>query len=529
MTKRFNNSLSNSLKGKIWLATTALAFFICIFGIISYLIASFLINDTFYAVAIPFLVLAATVAVFGWWLVNEIVNPVEKVILISKSLERGLSTSLPKTSGATETDELMETIFRVSQQSQKLVNLMDEVAQGKFDVIVSPHTTSDRISNTFQKLLTKVSESIHAKQELEKLQKSLKDLTENIAPLREDKLNVALDEDESATGEISETISHLQNELNDIISQVKVNAGKTQTSSVETRRKIDEAIDQDEKQIKKLTQASVKLKQVPQMVQQITEELSQSVFSANQSIEKAQKGNTAAQSNLDAATLLRQQIYESIKHIHKLNESSQELEKVSKTIEDLAQRTGMIALNSSISAAETTGQSKGFSIISEEIDQISRRANNTHKTVSTLNKSIQSEINSIEISLEQTVREVANLSKFAIETGNSIGELERYIAQFLNLQEKIVSHTRTKTEETENAFQVVAETISAAEKTIADLKESSQATRKITDNMNKLSDSVAHFEYLSLAESEETPKPGDQSVQNVSFASLYEVEEQGIS
>lgn len=527
MTKRFNNSLSNSLKGKIWLATTALAFFICIFGIISYLIASFLINDTFYAVVVPFLVLSVTVAVFGWWVVNEVVNPVEKVLLISKSLERGISSSIPKTSGSTETDELMESIFRISQQSQKLVGLMDEVAHGKLDVVISPNTTSDRISATFQKLLARVSESIHAKQELDKLQNSINRLIEETAPLREDKLNVSLNLEDKTTGEISKTFNHLVEELSDVISQVKNNTAKVQTSSIETQRKINEVIEQDDRQVKQLTQASIKLKQVPQMVQQISEELSQSIFSANQSIEKAKKGNSAAQSNLNATTQLRQQIYEAIKHIHKLNEASQELEKVSKTIEDLAQRTNMIALNTSIQAAEVSEKSQGFSLVSEEIEQISKRANNTQKTISSLNKSILSDINKLESSLEQTVGEVANLSKFAIETGNSIDELERYISQFLNLQEKVVSHTRTKTEETEAAFQVVAETISATEVSINSLKESSQATQIIHEGITKLRDSISHFEYVSYSEAEEPQNPANV-IQASTFSDLYEPTEQNI-
>jgi len=86
MARYTPNSLFNSLKGKIWLATSALAFFICTFGLISYLIVSFVINDTFYAVFIPFLFLAFTVMVFGWWLSNEVVNPIEKVSLLGRLL-----------------------------------------------------------------------------------------------------------------------------------------------------------------------------------------------------------------------------------------------------------------------------------------------------------------------------------------------------------------------------------------------------------------------------------------------------------
>jgi methyl-accepting chemotaxis protein len=462
MAKSFNHSLSNSLKGKIWLATTALAFFICIFGIISYLIASFLVNDTFYAVVVPFLLLSVTVAVFGWWVSNEVVSPVEKVLLLSKSLERGVSTSLPKSSGATETDELLETICRLSGQTQKLVNLMEDVAQGKFDGTLAPGPASDRLTVTFQKLLAKVSESIYAKQELEKLQAAVRQLNEEVLPLKQNKLNVTIKAKDESAENISVVLMHLVEQLNEIIGQIKSSTAKTQTASIEAQRKINEVIEQNDSRGQKLRQASVQLKQVPQTIQKISEELSQSAFSANQSIQKARKGTEAAQANLSAVTQLRQQIHESVKQIQKLNESSQELGKVAKTVEDLAQRTGMIALNASIQAAETqeVQAGRGFAVVAEEVERLAERANNTNKTISLLNKSIQSEIGKVENSLETTVSEVANLSKFAIESGNSLGELERYVVQFLNLQEKIVAYSSAQTDDTEAAFEVFVQSIS---------------------------------------------------------------------
>ncbi len=128
MARPTANTLINSLRGKIWLATSALAFFVCTFGLVSYLLVSFVVNETFYAVFIPFLILGFCVMVFGWWLSNEVVTPIEKVSLLAKSLERGSPVSLPKTSGSTETDELLQTLHRNNRQLQNLVGLMDKVA-----------------------------------------------------------------------------------------------------------------------------------------------------------------------------------------------------------------------------------------------------------------------------------------------------------------------------------------------------------------------------------------------------------------
>lgn len=502
------NSLSYSIKGKIWLATTALAFFVGTFGTISYLIISYLINDSFYAIAVPSLLLMVTVAVFGWWISNEVTNPIERVLLLSKSLERGVSSSLPKSSGASETDQLLETLHRISQQAPKLLKAMDEVAQGNFNISLAPLSNSDRVTATFQKLLAKVSESIQAKHDLEILQAAIKRLEGEIEPLKQYNLNVSASPENPDTEELALTFNNFVEQLSELIGQVKNAASQTHSTSGEVQKNLQTIIEQDEARMLKMNQASLVFKQVPQMVQQISEELSQSVFSANQSIEKARNGTNIAEANLNAVAQLRRQINESIKRMQKLNECSQEVGKVAKTVEDLAQRTSMVALNASIQAAEMNEQGRSFAVVSEEVERLAERANATNKNISALNKAIQSEIGKVESSLDATVSEASTLSKFAIETGNSIGELERYIGQFLHLQEKIAAYTLSHTEDTEIAFETFVKSISETENSVKTLKESTKKVERIREKMSNLDDSVSHFSLTSATEDSDVPETG---------------------
>lgn len=500
------NSLSYSIKGKIWLATTALAFFVGTFGTISYLIISYLVNDSFYAVSVPFLILMMTVVVFGWWISNEVSNPIERVLLLSKSLERGVSSTLPKSSGASETDQLLESLHRISQQGPKLLKAMDEVAQGNFNISIIPSSNSDRVTATFQKLLSKVSESIQAKHDLEILQTAVRRVAEEIEPLKRYNLNVSASPENPDTEELALTFNNVVEQLSELIAHVKNASSQTHSTSGEVQKSLQTIIEQDEARIHKMNQASIVFKQVPQMVQQISEELSQSVFSANQSIEKARNGTSIAEANLNAVAQLRRQINESIKRMQKLNECSQEVGKVAKTVEDLAQRTSMVALNASIQAAEMNEQGRSFAVVSEEVERLAERANATNKNISALNKAIQSEIGKVESSLDATVSEAANLSKFAIETGNSIGELERYIGQFLHLQEKIAAYTLSHTENTEIAFETFVRSISETENSVRTLKESTKRVERIKGKMSDLEDSVSHFSLTSSIDETEAPE-----------------------
>jgi len=493
MIRPSSNSLLNSLKGKIWLATSGMAFFICVFGLISYIIVSTLTNDPFYAVFVPFLFLAFAVMVFGWWLSNEVVSPIEKVTLLAKSLERGATTTLPKTSGSTETDELLQSLYRNSQQIHKVVSLMDEVANGNFSVALTPLQNSDRLTNSFQQLLAKVSESIYAQQNLEKLQGAIKQINKEISAVRAGNLNVEIKSDAAETKEISETFKYLIHHLGEIIAQVKAEAKSSNASVREIQKTISTVVAQDETRIQEMNQAALVLKQIPNGVQKIAEDLANSAGSANHSIEKARSGSRSAQANLTAVSQLRKQIQEAIKQIQKLNERSQEIEKIAKTVGDLAHRTNMIALNASIQSEDASENGRGIAVVVEEIERLAARAGNMNKQISDFNKSIAAEISQAEMVLQTTVGEAANLSKFAIETSNSLSEMEKYIGQFLNLQNTLVAYSQEQTSETDKAFQVFVESISEAESAIKNLKDSDANVAQISKTMENLQSAVSDF------------------------------------
>jgi methyl-accepting chemotaxis protein len=491
MARYTPNSLLNSLKGKIWLATSALAFFICTFGLISYLIVSFVVNDTFYAVFVPFLFLAFTVMVFGWWLSNEVVSPIEKVSLLAKSLERSSSTSLPKTSGSIETDELLETLHRQSQQTQKLVNLMDEVSAGNIDVALSPLQNSDRLLAAFQKLLAKVTDSIDAQAKLEKLQKSVGQISEEIGRVRKYNLDAEIKTDFKETKEISETLKFLVNNLGKLVAQVRDESGATRDSAADVRRILQTVIQQSEAKIQEMNQAAFTLKEIPHSVQKISENFSGAVQSANQSIEKARRGTATAQENVQSAAQLRKQLQEAVSRLGRLNEHAQEIGKIARTVGDLAHRTSTVALNATIQAGD--GGGRGSSVIADEIKRIAARAENTNKQIATLNKAMTSDIGEVERSLKSTVQEAANLSKFAVETGNSLSELEKHITQILSLQDQLTAETGEHSMETERAFQVFIGSIAETEMSVESMRQSEKAVVALVSTLTGLLLAVEDF------------------------------------
>ncbi len=512
MALKNGNSLFNSLRGIIWISTSVLAFFICTFGLISYLVVTLLTNEVFYAIFIPFLFLAFSVIVFGWWLSNELVNPIDKVTLLAKSLERNSSSSLPKTSGSSETDQLLQILHRNSQQMQNVVTLMDKVANGNVDVALTPLKGSDRLTASFQKLLSKVSESINAKEELTKLENEIEALKNETSAIKNGNLNAELNSEYRETREIAETVKYLLEKLNLLITLIKVDSYQADHSANEVEKTLENLVKDDENNIQEINMASNVLQKVPNLIEKISDELMSSAKSAEHTIEKTRQGTEISQSNAETTGQLRSKLREAVNLIQSLNERSQEIAKVANLVEDVANRTNMIALNASIQATEMGEDGRGFVLISEELERLAERTNGTNKQLSTLNKAILTEIGKVEDSIKISMGEVADLSKFAVETNNILGELERYVIQFLNLQDNLITLSTDQSDETDRAYETIASFLAKRDDNIKYLKDSADQTKTISQLMKNLQQHTAEFRVA--AETNELPRTSFQPLTN---------------
>ncbi len=491
---RYNaNSLLNSLKGKIWLATSAMAFFICTFGLISYLVVSFVIDDTFYAVFVPFLILAFGIMAFGWWLSNELVTPIEKVGMLARSLERSANTSLPKTTGSLETDELLQTLHRNSRQTLNLITLMDEVANGNTDIVLTPLQGSDRLSASFQKLLSKVSDSIDAKEKLETLKSAVAQISDEIKTVRRGDLAVEIQADFKETKEISETLRFLLNHLTEIVLLIRNDSEKSRMTAHEIRRTVQGTINRKELKVLDLNEAAAEMHGIPAVIEKIADDLARANSFSDDSIDAARRGSRFAQENRNGLVTLRKQIQEAVSRIGRLTERSQELTKIAKTVEDFAHRTNMIALNASIRAGETGDKGTGFSAVTDEIQRLADRADNTNKQISALNKSISIEIAEVERSLVASTKEMAALSKLALETGTAVGEIEKYLSQVIGLQKQIAENSRQQSVRGDRAYQVFAGSIGESEEIIGDLKQTEQSVAAFTATLRNIENAASFF------------------------------------
>ena len=126
----------------------------------------------------------------------------------------------------------------------------------------------------------------------------------------------------------------------------------------------------------------------------------------------AENAKLASDQAMATATELEQgkkQMEQMTAAMNEINDSSTEISKIIKTIEDIAFQTNILALNAAVEAARAGSAGKGFAVVADEVRNLASKSAEASKNTAAL--------------IEATVRAVQEGTGIANETAQSIGRI----------------------------------------------------------------------------------------------------------
>lgn len=391
------------------------------------------------------------------------------------------------------TSELLESLKDISGYLQEKRAISKLIAGGDLSQNVALRSDSDAFGQAFQEMIEKLRPIVQTQEDRDQLQRSIMKLLTEVSEVAAGDLTVQAEVSPEMTGAIAEAFNSMTRELRSLIKQVKDVTFQVSTSANAINDTTEQLATGSEAQVSQISRTTSAISNMAIQIQEVSENASLSAQVAADSLGNARYGTKAVQDNINAMNSIRKQVQETAKRIKKLGERSQEISQTVGLIDDLSDRTSLLALNASLQAAAAGEAGLGFAVVAEEVERLAERSNRLTQQIATLAQTIQVETKDVVASMEETIHEVVVGSTLADKAGQALVEIEQVSTRLAELLQSISESAKHQAKSSEDISNAMANISKVTEIVQTGAKRAADSVKMLVRLSDELRGSVAPF------------------------------------
>jgi twitching motility protein PilJ len=313
-------------------------------------------------------------------------------------------------------------------------------------------------------------------------QRAILRLLDEITDLAEGDLSVRATVTEDITGAIADSVNYAVETIRNLVLTINGTASRVASAANETAKTAKRLSRASTLQEREVRRSSNYITAMSNTMKQMSERAAEAKEVASQSVLHAKTGSAAVSETILGMEDVRQQIQDTSKRLKRLGESSQQIGEIINLVNDIAEKTNLLALNAAIQASSQTSQSQ-FSPVVDEVQKLSERVNEATRDIEGLIVTIQADTRAAIASMDLSTAGVVKGSSLAEKAGVTLNDIQL-------VSRKLAEKIQTISDKASRQAEVTVK-LSGNMKVISDI---AQQTDK---GMHGTADSIADLQTMS--------------------------------
>jgi methyl-accepting chemotaxis protein len=324
---------------------------------------------------------------------------------------------------------LQSTVHQVNQgdmTARAYMQQRDEIGAlaDAFDNLLDERMT--QLANTERERAMRLAE---AQQENEMLNNSIVELLQAVAQLSRRDLTVRVPVSEDVTGPVADALNLLTHETAKVLMEVTAISNEVAMASRNVKTQSDVVVNLANTERAQVSQTSNELAAAAEAMNEIAALAQTCNATAERAIQRTQTALETVTNTVTGINATRDTIRETEKRIKRLGERSQEISGAVNLINNIAERTHILALNASMHAASAGEAGRGFAVVADEVQRLAENARQATEQIASLVGNIQIETMDTVTTMNTVITQVVEGSRLAEQAGEQMRETQHTTAE----------------------------------------------------------------------------------------------------
>jgi methyl-accepting chemotaxis protein len=332
----------------------------------------------------------------------------------------------------------------ITRQIREIMQVINSVEEGDLESEAKVVSSDElgTMASAFNNMIGTTRELIETRQkEHDQLQDSIIGLLEEISALSEGDLTVRATVREDATGTVADSLNLMLNELSAAIAKIKHSSEEVGSTAQQLSSSTESLAESSDRQAEMISEVVEEINKMTKAIEEAAERARKSAETSELSRKAAIEGTSVVENTSRAMEAIRGNVQDTARAIKRLGESSQEISDFAKTINEISDRTSILALNASIQAAAAGEEGRGFAVVAEEIQRLAERAAGSTRQIETLIKNILGEITDAGASMDASIREVVEGTTLSEDALGKLQEINKRSTEVAELIDSVSTAT----------------------------------------------------------------------------------------